>query len=193
MCARFGVVLTACVLGAVLSMYSVARAAAPSTQPSAPTPDFVVSDVRVQTIAGFTCLHDTFPTTFATMAGPVGRTIADLQKAIADGRFHPSGPLVFAFRDMKDLKQSFMLDVGFAVPDGTAAFGPYQVDKVEPFRCATVLFSGPLSKVPEAYNKLLGSLAALNLKPTNTTREFYLYWETPDSPNNIVQIQVGIE
>ena len=62
-------------------------------------------------------------------------------------------------------------------------------NSIAPFTSA----SGPLSKVPEAYNKLMGALPPMNLKPTTTVREYYLYWETPESPNNIVQIQVGIE
>lgn len=191
--ARFTLVLAACLLGPVLALPGVARAQAPSTQPVTTTPDFVVSDVRVQTIAGFTYLYGSTRTSFQAMSEPVERTIAAMEKAITEGKFRPSGPLVFVYRDLKDPGQPFTLDVGFCVPDDTAAFGDYKVRKVEPFKCATVLFSGPLSKVPEAYNKVMGALPALNLKPTTTVREFYLYWETPDSPNNIVQIQVGIE
>jgi effector-binding domain-containing protein len=192
MCARSAFVLMACMLGLFLAP-GFARAAGPATQPAVTTPDFVVSDVRVQTIAGFTFLYDSSRTSFQAMSQPVERTIADMEKAITEGKLHPSGPLVFVYHDLKDPGQPFTLDVGFGVPDDTAAFGKYQVRKVEPFKCATVLFCGPLSKVPEAYNKLVGALPALNLKATTTTREFYLYWETPDSSNNIVQIQVGIE
>jgi effector-binding domain-containing protein len=193
MCARIALVLTACMLGAVLWPAGPARAAGPSTQPSTTTPDFVVSDVRVQTVAGFTYLYDSTRTSFQTMSKPVERTIAAMEKAIAEGKLHPSGPLVFVYHDLNDPGKPFTLDVGFGVPDDSAAFGGYKVRKVEPFKCATVLFSGPLSKVPEAYNKLMGALPPMNLKPTTTVREYYLYWETPDSPNNIVQIQVGIE
>ncbi|HEY2585981.1 MAG TPA: GyrI-like domain-containing protein [Tepidisphaeraceae bacterium] len=185
--------LTACLLAPMLALSGIAHAAGPATQPVATTPDYVISDVRVQTIAGFTFLYDSTRTSFQAMSEPVERTIAAMEKAITEGKIHPSGPLVFVYRDLKDPNQPFTLDVGFGVPDDTAAFGNYQVRKVEPFKCATVLFSGPLAKVPEAYNKLMGALPALNLKPTTTVREFYLYWETPDSQNNIVQIQVGVQ
>lgn len=178
---------------------SPAASSSPSTQPApagapaADASDFIISQVRVQTLAGFTYLYRSFDTSFQTMSQPVGQAIADMEKAIAAGKLHPVGPMIFIYHDMRDPYKPFTLDLGFPVPEGSAAPEGYQVGKVEPFKCATVLFSGPLSKVPDAFNKLMGSLAPMGLHPTRTTREFYLYWEDPNSPNNVLQIQVGLE
>lgn len=166
--------------------------ATPATQPTA-SPQFVVSDMRVQTIAGFTYLYDSSQTTLEKIGEPIGRTLPAMEKDIAAGKFHPVGPMVFVYRDMTDIAQPFKLDIGFPVPPETVAEGEFKTRKVEPFKCATVLFSGPMSKISDAYQKLMAAMTAANLRPTTTIQEFHLYFEGRESPNNVVLIQVGIE
>lgn len=167
-------------------------APAPATQPAGSS-EFVVSDMRVQTLPAFNYLYQSSRTSFAEITATATRTIGELQTAIHDGKFHPDGPLVFIYHDMMDLSQPFTLDVGFAVPEGTSAFGSSKVQKTEAFKCATVLFSGPLSHLSDAYGKAMESVGRAGLKPTGTFREVYLYWENPQSPNNVIQIQVGVQ
>jgi len=166
--------------------------AAPATQPSS-ADTFVVSDMRVQTIAGFNYLYNSSETTLEKMGEPIGRTIPAMEKEIAAGKFHPVGPMVFVYRDMTDIAQPFKLDIGFPVPPDTIAVGEFKRRKVEPFKCATVVFSGPMSKISDAYQKLMAAMTAANLRPMTTIQEFHLYFEGPQSPNNVVLIQVGIE
>jgi len=181
------------VAGTLLTALSAGNiCAAPATQPAA-ADTFTISDMRVQMIAGFTYLYDSSETTLEKMGDPIGRTIPALEKEIAAGKFHPVGPLAFVYRDMKDVSQPFQLDIGFPVPPDTAAVGDFKTRKVEPFKCATVLYSGPMSKISEAYQKLISQIFAANLKQTTTIQEFHLYWEGAESPNNVVLIQVGIE
>lgn len=166
--------------------------AVPATQPLGSS-EFIVSDMRVQTISGFDYLYQSSRTTLADISKLANRTIGDMQAAIHDGKFHPNGPLVFVYHDMMDPSQAFNLDIGFVVPEGTSAFGSSKLQKTQSFKCATVLFSGSLEHLSDAYGKVMGGVGQAGLKPTGTTREVYLYWEGPQSPNNVVQIQVGIE
>jgi hypothetical protein len=46
--------------------------------------------------------------------------------------------------------------------------------------------------LPKAYDKLIPEMIAAGLIPSDETRESYEVWESPDSPNNVVQIEVGI-
>jgi effector-binding domain-containing protein len=190
--ARIPLLLVMCVVTTVLQHRSIAADAPPATQPVRGS-DVVISEMRVQTIAGFTYLYDSAQTSFEKIAAPIGKTLPALMKSAAEGKFRVTGPVVFVYRDLKDLSQPFTLDIGITVAPETAAFGEYKVRKVEPFKCATVIYSGPLSGISEAYGKLMASIGEAKLKPTTTSREFYLYWEGPESPNNVVQIQIGIE
>ena len=161
--------------------------------PPATQPAFGVSEMRVQTIAGFTYLYDSSETTLARMADPVGRMLPALMRASAEGKVRPAGPIIMMYHDLKDLSQPFTLDVGCSAQPDTKPVGTFKVRKVEPFRCATVLFTGPIKHIGEAYQKLVADLDGAHLTTTGTSREFYLYWEGPDSPNNVVQIQMGIQ
>jgi hypothetical protein len=38
----------------------------------------------------------------------------------------------------------------------------------------------------------MSAVSAAELKPTMTFREINLFWEGPESPNNVIQIQAGI-
>lgn len=169
-----------------------AQAAPPATQPAG-SADFVVSDMRVQTIPAFTYLYQSSRTTLADISTLANRTIGEMTAAIHDGKFHPNGPLVFIYHDMMDLSKPFNLDIGFVVPEGTSAFGSSKVQKTESFKCATVLLSGSLDHLSDGYGKVMGEVGRAGLRPTGTTREFYLYFESPQSQNNVVQIQIGVE
>jgi effector-binding domain-containing protein len=164
----------------------------PTTQ-AATQPDFVVSEMRVQTIAGFTYLYASSETTFERVAAPIGATLPAMQKSVSESKFRSVGGPIFVYRNLKDMTQPFTLDIGYAVPHETAATSEYKVRKVEALKCATVMYSGPVAKISEAYGKLMGAISAANLKSTTTAREFYLYWEGAESPNNIVLVQIGIE
>lgn len=165
---------------------------APETQP-ATSPEFVVSDMRVQTIPGFEYEFQSSRTTLQKLSVNASQIISDLQAAVSLGKIHPIGPLVFTYREMTDLSQPFNLDIGFIVPVGTKEFPSFKLHKTEAFKCAVVLFSGSLEHLSDAYGKVMADLGRAGLRPTGTTREFYLYWEGPQSPNNVVQIQVGID
>jgi hypothetical protein len=49
-----------------------------------------------------------------------------------------------------------------------------------------------MSRIDRAYEKLGPSVTAAGHTPTGETRELYLYWEKPESPNNVIQLQMGI-
>jgi effector-binding domain-containing protein len=186
---RVAFIVVVCVIAGALWRRGLADPVGPATQPD---PGFVVSDMRVRTVSGYSYLYDTSQTSFAKIAEPIGRMIPALDKGIADGKFHPTGPLVMTYRGVTDMSQPFTLDVGYMVPKETATFDQFKVRQEDSFKCATVLYSGPLSKISEAYGKLYAAIGAAGLKPTMTVREIYLFWEGPESPNNVIQIQMGI-
>jgi effector-binding domain-containing protein len=191
---RIGPCLLVCVIATSISSRLSAADAAPTTQPMMKAPAFFVSDMRVQTIAGFNYAYQSADTTFEKMIEPIGQSIAALQAASADGKLRPKGSLILIYQDLKGMDQPFKVDIGMPVEKDAAAPGPgFKVRKVEAFRCATVIYSGPMTGIGAAYQKLLTDMAQANLTPGTTAREFHLYFESPESPNNIVQIQMAIQ
>ena len=60
-------------------------------------------------------------------------------------------------------------------------------------QCATILYVGPATHIGDAWQALYRSVRDEGLTPTDEERELYLYWEGVESPNNIVQVQLGIK
>jgi hypothetical protein len=49
-----------------------------------------------------------------------------------------------------------------------------------------------VAHLKEAFGKLYGEVGARGLVPTADCREIYLYWEGPDSTNNVIQLQAQV-
>ena len=71
--------------------------------------------------------------------------------------------------------------------------GDFKVRELPKFKCATILYTGPGPRIGEAWVKLYKAIGDKGLTPTDEERELYLYWEGVDSPNNIVQVMVGVK
>ena len=99
--------------------------------------------------------------------------------------FHTTLCLVCAAVILAFCGQSFAADA--------PAVEGFKIVKLDAFKCATILFTGPLSQIKDAYCKLFDCLGAAGLKFKGGFREVYLYWEGPESLNNVVQIQAAIE
>jgi hypothetical protein len=49
-----------------------------------------------------------------------------------------------------------------------------------------------LSQIGEAWQKFV-AIAQTKGEPTEESRELYLYWEGHDSPNNIIELEMGLK
>jgi predicted transcriptional regulator YdeE len=181
-------------LAVVLLAGASLAAAEEAKEPPEAKPEFLVGEMRIQRLPGPTYLHAETETTLAKIGQVAGETIPALLKALAEGNVRLPGPMINVYRGATgEMDTPFKLCIGFAVAEGTKPVGVYKVKKLDDFRCATVLFSGPMAKIGEAYGKLFPALTAAGHTPTGETREYYLYWESDKSPNNILLIQAGIK
>lgn len=157
--------------------------------------DYVIGDPHVQTIApvNFACL--TRQTTFANITQTISQALPILTKAAQDGTIKIDGPVIFTYKgvDMADPNKPFTLEIGFKAMEGSKETADLKIKTLPQFKCATILFTGPVKDVGRAYEKLIPAITQAGHKMTGESREFYLYWESAESRNNVVQIQVGIE
>ncbi len=136
-------------------------------------------------LATHTTLRD-----IGTAAGPM---VASLQAADDEGRVVLLGSPIFIYHGVtEDMDKPFDLEVGYAVSDHAKAFGEFKARTLEPFRCATVIYNGPLTYLSEAYGKLIARMVEARLTPGEESREVYFVFEGAESPDDVVQIQVGI-
>lgn len=158
--------------------------------------DHVIGEMRVQTLAGFEFLylskeitHDQIP---AAIGELVGKAMEAMKEANITASGLPTGAEVSIYRNAVKVGQPFTLEAGFMVPPGTKAVGEAKVKTVAPWRCATVVYSGGIPHLFEAITKLGQEMERAGLKPDGEYREYYLYWEGFESPNNIMLIGFGI-
>ena len=78
------------------------------------------------------------------------------------------------------------------MPPGTRPFGRFKVRPLAALRCASVTYTGPVPTIDKAYDRLIPAVQGAGLITTDETRELYLNWEGPDSPNDQVLVAIGL-
>jgi effector-binding domain-containing protein len=127
------------------------------------------------------------------MAKTLDKTFMPLmEKAKAAGLL--GGPPIFVYHGATgDPTAKFTLDTGLTVPADTKALGEFKVKKLPALHAATAYFTGPLASLGAAYAQFFPQLMQAGHIPTGDMREVYLFWEGPESANNVVEIQIGIK
>ena len=167
-------------------------ASAPATAP-ATQPNYSITDMRVQTFRPTPFFYASTQTTMAEIGPAADRIMASLHAATREGHAMGAGPPIFIYHGMtEELNKPFELQVGLPVPPDTKPYGEFKVRTLDAFHCATVIYSGPVESLGKAYDKLIGQMLEAHLSPGNESREIYFFWEGPESPNDALQVQIGI-
>jgi len=151
--------------------------------------------MRLQDVKGCTFFYSATETTIPQLSNVIPPMMEGMYSAMKENQISPANAPVFVYQGItQDPSKPFQLEVGMPVqPDGAKAVGDFKVRELPTFHCATVIFSGPLARIPQAYQQLFGELFQAGLQPTGETREMFLYWEGPESPNNIELIMAGVK
>jgi predicted transcriptional regulator YdeE len=200
-CAAIGAALLVLATLTTMSVY-----AQPSTQPAKPEkpndppndpadmPEFVITELRVQDFPAVSYLFTQQETTIGELAQVIPAMMQKLEEALDGGEVKATAAPLFIYEGTTaDMSKPFQLLVGFPVRDGTKAPDGLQIKQLEPYHCATAIYSGSMEHVGQAYQKVFTDLFAVGLKPVGGSREMHLYFESLESPNNIFQIQVAVQ
>jgi hypothetical protein len=155
----------------------------------------LIGDVRIRTMAPVTYAYVTTQTTFDKLGDAIGTAMGDIQKAAADGKIKVAGSFVLTYPDGSSHltpDKPFKVHIGFLIEEGAGA-GEVKVRKTEPFKAATLLYTGRPADMGQCYPKLFAAIREMGLEPSGEEREFTTYWEGMDSPNNVMLVQVGVK
>lgn len=187
----FGLCLAVMVVVGVFGRGAIA--AGPATRPAA-DPEYRIGEVDVQTVSAFTYASVHAKTTLAKLQNTIDALMPKISAATKEGAVHPSGGMVFTYKGLTGAEnQEFDLRIGWFIDRPVAAGSGIDSSDEPAMKCATLIYRGSLAHIKEAYGMLYGQIGMRGLTPTPISREVYLYWEGPDSPNNIVQVQVGVK
>lgn len=106
----------------------------------------------------------------------------------------PSAPVTFIYHgaDGTDTTK-FRLDLAipvFARPKSVPA--PYEILETSAFRCVATDFVGPMAEIQSGYDALFAAMLEQGLTRTDESREIYKHWVGYESPDNITELQIGV-
>lgn len=106
-----------------------------------------------------------------------------------------SGPMEFIyFGASNDKEAPFSMEIAMPVSeDVKGAKGKYFTKQLGEFKCMSYIHKGSFSDIKNVYEQLFMELKKKNYTHTPQVREVYLEWHSMDSPDNQVEIQIGIE
>lgn len=156
----------------------------PETQPH-------VGEMKVRKLAAMRYLHRSMKTTFPTMGDAVEAMTKIFDADMAAGKV-PTGQYIFTYEGVGAGDQ-FTLKIGVAVKPGVTAPEGYLVTEEPEFLCATVLYTGPTTGIGNTWGELLSGVQTEGYVAEGVGRDYYLYMEKPESPNNVVMLAVQIK
>jgi hypothetical protein len=169
-----------------------AAAAAAAADQSAPQ----VGEPRRRTFPGVTYFYTSGETTLRGLPEHIRQMMPAAANAVEESHARVVGaPLLVYHSTRSDPDAKFTVDIGFPVAEGTAApaAGPFKVKKLPPFRCVSLLYTGPISGLAAAYERLAATApGGKPAAPAEESRQMMLYWEGEESPNNVLQIMIGL-
>ena len=166
-----------------------------STEVGWADPQMMISEPRVQRVAGF---HYLYVEQEHVAESDVGWAMGDLMPKAHDAYCQAREgvelpPMLAMFIDLPDEPRVYDVQVGYAFREGVPARGGAQVRYVEPALCAGLLVWGTLDDILKSYGPLMGFVEAKGLKGVEGWREWYLYWEDAASRNNVTLVQDVVE
>lgn len=132
-------------------------------------------------------------TTMNDIKAVAEREIDNLCKEAEDLGLKESGPLHFVYYgccDKPDTK--FTLEIALVVDQEKPYNGKYRFKELEKLTCVTTTHHGDINKIGETYEMFMTEIYKSGKHVTDQSREVYHKWISPESPDNITEIQVGI-
>ena len=84
------------------------------------------------------------------------------------------------------------MEVGISVKPETQPVGIAQVKILPHYLCAGVLLWGSLAHIGQTYETLSQAMKEVKVQHTGEVRECTYSFESPDSPNNLMGIYMGV-
>jgi hypothetical protein len=178
------------VLAALALMSGAQRAAA---QEAAGEP--IIGEMFLETIPARRYLCAELETDFAGMGPPLIEKLTAMIEGAREAKVSLLGGTVHVYHGAphRTPDMTFRMETGFFVWDGEVGFGDFEVRELPELRCASLIYVGPVTRLGDAWQAIYRAARARGLTPTEDERELTLYWESAESPNNVFQVQLGVQ
>jgi len=104
-----------------------------------------------------------------------------------------ASPMQFIYYGVDaNAKTKFTLEIAMIVDGEKPYNGKYKFKNLEGFKCASRLHKGSINKLSETYDQFMPELFKSGKNMMEQSREVYHHYVDQDSPDNLTEIQIGI-
>jgi effector-binding domain-containing protein len=162
-------------------------------EPQAAT-DFLIGQMRVLTMPALTYFYVTNqPVPFADLDKDFDPLLDKLCEAQALAHIPEAGPEITRYYKVSAGEPDlYLMETGVSVKPGTLPAGEALVRTLPPYRCAALMHWGGLLHLAQSYAALSQAVKAAGLQPTGECREWNFYFESVESPNDLIGLYMGI-
>jgi hypothetical protein len=161
---------------------------------AAQAPTVTVGPVAYQTFAAGRYFHLATRTNQLDVAQASATLSQRLFKALKVAGVTTSGPILIIQRvSSPDPTQPFDMELGVLVSKEVKAVGEALVRDLDAFPCASSVVMGAFGEAGRAFEALFRAAGEKGRIPTGEIRELVLFWEGDASPNNMMQVQIGLQ
>lgn len=183
----------------VVTGAAAAFAAAPTTGPAPETADasdMSMTDMRIEKLKPVQILSMTQQTSPGDIAPAAVKLMGSLRDAILEAHVAPSGPsvLIFDAGAVASGKQDMTIEGGIPVRNANANVPGATVRQLDAVTAAVFVVNGAnAATLEDAYQQMFKTVMEAGYQPTGEVRQHTLYFEAPDSPNNVMMIEIVLQ
>jgi len=157
--------------------------------------EYLIGQMRVVTMGEITYFYvSNQPTEFKNLDRDLDILLDKLEQAKKLAGLAAVGPdVVRYFPAGSQEADLFWMEVGIPVSAGTSPVGEARVKTLPPYRCAGMLLWGGLMHMGQTHLALERVVVEAGLRKTGEYREWNYWFESVDSPNNLIGLYLGIQ
>lgn len=119
-----------------------------------------------------------------------GTMVTPLYEKLSKLGIEPTGDVMFVYRFIGE-PMDCTIAVPIAVQKGDSA--PFEFKQYPELRCLSTIYKGSMLGINKAWEDLGKAATTHGFKPTVDGREIYIKWVDFESPENITELQAGIQ
>jgi effector-binding domain-containing protein len=121
------------------------------------------------------------------------REIGAMSKKAEDLGIKEIAPMQFVYYGCDDKPDTkFTLEIAMVIDEEKPYSGKYKFKKLDGFKYVSTMHKGSLNKLGETYEKFIPELFKSGQQMTDQSREVYHEYVDEDSPDNVTEIQIGV-
>lgn len=149
--------------------------------------------MKVKNVESARVFYHSEVTTLEGIHGVATREIHAMYKVANDLGLQEIGPMQFLYYGCDDKPDTkFTLEIALIVEEEKPYSGKYNFKNLDGFKCVSTIHQGSVNKLSETYGKFMPELFKSGKQMTDQSREVYHKYVDENSPENITEIQIGV-